>query len=83
MGCTRMVSLAPEDPGALPLISRWPRGGAIAAAGHTDATYAQVREAVERVWRHATHTFNRTARSAIASPAVSALCSTSTACRQP
>jgi N-acetylglucosamine-6-phosphate deacetylase len=58
-GCIRMVSLAPEEPGALPLITHLAETGVIAAAGHTDATYAQVREAVERGLRHATHCFNR------------------------
>jgi N-acetylglucosamine-6-phosphate deacetylase len=57
-GHVRMVTLAPEQPGALALITHLADTAVIAAAGHTDATYAQVVQALERGLRHATHCFN-------------------------
>ena len=54
----RLITLAPELPGALELIERATRQGVHTSAGHTEATYEQIRAAVERGLRHATHTFN-------------------------
>ena len=62
----RVVTLAPEITGGLELVARLatrlvPDLGlhpVIASLGHTDATYAQVREAVEAGASHTTHTYN-------------------------
>lgn len=57
-GTIRMVTLAPERVGALDAI-RWIVGaGAVAAVGHTEATYAQTRAAVDAGATVATHLFN-------------------------
>ncbi len=54
----RMVTLAPELPGALEAIRRIGGAGAVAAIGHTDADHATTRAAVAAGARHATHLFN-------------------------
>jgi N-acetylglucosamine-6-phosphate deacetylase len=55
-GIVRLMTVAPELHPAVVLELR--RRGITASAGHTDATFAQMVEAVERGVRHATHTFN-------------------------
>jgi N-acetylglucosamine-6-phosphate deacetylase len=57
-GAVRLITLAPELPGALELIESAARHGVHTSAGHTEASYEQVRTAVDRGLRHATHTFN-------------------------
>lgn len=57
-GAVRMVTLAPELPGALEAISQLTAAGATVALGHTDATYAQTHSAIEAGARVATHLFN-------------------------
>jgi N-acetylglucosamine-6-phosphate deacetylase len=57
-GTIRMVTLAPELPGALKAIRRIVDAGAVAAIGHTDATYAQARAAIDAGASVATHLFN-------------------------
>jgi N-acetylglucosamine-6-phosphate deacetylase len=54
----RMVTLAPELPGALELIETLSAAGVIAAMGHSDATYEQALAAIRAGARHATHLFN-------------------------
>jgi N-acetylglucosamine-6-phosphate deacetylase len=54
----RAVTLAPELAGALDLVDDVVAAGIVAAIGHTDATYAQAREAIERGATLATHLFN-------------------------
>ena len=54
----RMVTLAPELPGALDLVSELSTRGIIVAAGHTDADAEIGRAAVEAGVRYATHLFN-------------------------
>jgi N-acetylglucosamine-6-phosphate deacetylase len=54
----KQVTLAPELPGALPLIEALAKVGIIASAGHTNATDAQAAAAFAHGLRHATHTFN-------------------------
>jgi N-acetylglucosamine-6-phosphate deacetylase len=54
----RMVTLAPELPGALTLIETLAQAGVIAAMGHSDASYEQALEAIRAGARHATHLFN-------------------------
>ena len=57
-GTIRMVTIAPELHGALPAIRRMVDAGAVAAIGHTDASYEQARAGVEAGARAATHLFN-------------------------
>lgn len=57
-GRIRQVTIAPELPGALPLIHTIARLGAIPAMGHTDATIAECRQGFEAGIRHVTHLFN-------------------------
>ncbi len=57
-GTIRMVTLAPERRGALDAIRRVVAAGAVAAVGHTEATYAQTRAAVDAGATVATHLFN-------------------------
>jgi N-acetylglucosamine-6-phosphate deacetylase len=57
-GTIRMVTLAPELPGATEAIRRIVDGGAVAAIGHTEATYEQARAAIDAGATVATHLFN-------------------------
>ena len=57
-GTLRMVTIAPELPGALPLIETLSRAGVIAAMGHSDANYEQALQGIRAGARHATHLFN-------------------------
>jgi N-acetylglucosamine-6-phosphate deacetylase len=57
-GTLRMVTVAPERPGALDAIDLLCRNGIIAAIGHTDASYEQVRAGIEHGATVATHLFN-------------------------
>jgi N-acetylglucosamine-6-phosphate deacetylase len=57
-GTVRMVTVAPELPGALKIIERVVGSGAVAAIGHTDATYAEAAAGVQAGARVATHLFN-------------------------
>jgi N-acetylglucosamine-6-phosphate deacetylase len=51
------MTLAPELPGAAPLIEELHRRGAIASAGHSEALYHEIEEAVDRGVRHVTHLY--------------------------
>ena len=57
-GAIRMVTLAPELPGADAAILRFTEAGIVAAVGHTGATYDQTREAIDAGATVATHLFN-------------------------
>jgi len=57
-GTIRMVTLAPERTGGLAAIRRIVDSGAVAAVGHTDATYARARAAIDAGATVATHLFN-------------------------
>jgi N-acetylglucosamine-6-phosphate deacetylase len=57
-GAVRMVTLAPERPGGLDAVRRIVDAGALAALGHTDASYALTREAIDAGARVGTHLFN-------------------------
>ncbi len=57
-GTIRMVTLAPERTGGPAAIRRIVDAGAVAAVGHTDATYAQARAAIDAGATVATHLFN-------------------------
>ena len=54
----RMVTLAPERAGALEATERFARAGAVVAAGHSRATLAEVRAAIERGLSFVTHVGN-------------------------
>jgi N-acetylglucosamine-6-phosphate deacetylase len=54
----RMITIAPELPGALTVISAAAGAGIIVAAGHTDACAEVVDAAVDAGVSHATHLFN-------------------------
>ena len=57
-GALTMVTLAPEVPGAVAAIETLTRAGVVVAIGHTRATYAQTRAAIDAGARVATHLFN-------------------------
>jgi len=57
-GYLRVVTLAPELPGASAMVSRLIEAGVTVSIGHTDATYEQAQEAIALGITHATHCFN-------------------------
>jgi N-acetylglucosamine-6-phosphate deacetylase len=57
-GFVKILTLAPELPGAMELIESAVAAGAVAAMGHTDADYEQARAAIRAGARHAVHTYN-------------------------
>lgn len=57
-GAVRMVTIAPERPGALEAIKLLVARGVVAAIGHTDATYDQTRAGIEAGATVGTHVFN-------------------------
>lgn len=54
----RLVTLAPEKENGNKLIAYLAENGVVASVGHSDATYAQMAEAVEAGATHVTHLFN-------------------------
>jgi N-acetylglucosamine-6-phosphate deacetylase len=57
-GWIRLLTFAPEVPGAMVCIERLVEAGIIPAIGHSDATFDEVARAVQLGLCHATHTFN-------------------------
>ena len=57
-GRLRVVTLAPELPGALDLVTLLAGRGVVPALGHSDATFAQAHAAIEAGAGLATHLFN-------------------------
>jgi N-acetylglucosamine-6-phosphate deacetylase len=57
-GHLRVITVAPELPGATALIAAATRAGVTAAVGHTDATAEVASAAVDAGAAHATHLFN-------------------------
>jgi N-acetylglucosamine-6-phosphate deacetylase len=57
-GTTRILTLAPELPGALELIAAARQAGLVVSLGHTDANYEQALAAIEAGATHAAHVFN-------------------------
>ena len=51
-------SLAPELPGALEMGRELTRQGVLASIGHSDATYAQVKQAIGAGFTHVTHLYS-------------------------
>ena len=56
--CVRLVTLAPELPGAEALITKLTRRGIIVSAGHSQASFAQAQAGFRAGVRYATHLFN-------------------------
>jgi N-acetylglucosamine-6-phosphate deacetylase len=57
-GQVRMLTIAPELPGALEVIAEAARRGVCVSIGHSNAELEAARDAVRAGARHATHTFN-------------------------
>ena len=57
-GLVRILTIAPELPGALPLIAHAAAAKIVVALGHTDADYDQARAAIEAGARHCVHIYN-------------------------
>ena len=57
-GHLRLITIAPELPGAHALIRRMVEAGVTVSIGHTDATYEQAEAAIALGVSHATHCFN-------------------------
>ena len=57
-GGIRMMTVAPEVPGSLDCIVEMVRLGIVPSAGHTDATYDELRAGIDAGIRKSTHTFN-------------------------
>ncbi len=57
-GGLRILTLAPELPGATAIIERLSADGVVAAIGHTDADAAATRRGIDAGARYATHLFN-------------------------
>ena len=54
----RLVTLAPELPGSLELITTLVNRGVVVSAGHSAATYVQAKSGIEAGIRYGTHLFN-------------------------
>jgi N-acetylglucosamine-6-phosphate deacetylase len=57
-GAVKVMTVAPELPGALDLIADLVDAGVVAALGHSDATYAQARAGLDAGASLVTHLFN-------------------------
>ena len=57
-GQIRIMTIAPEVPGALEVIAEANRRGVCVSIGHSDATLEQAKAGIAAGARHATHTFN-------------------------
>ncbi len=57
-GHLRILTMAPEVPGALEVMDAAAAQGVRVAMGHTDATFAEAQRAIGLGVRHAIHTFN-------------------------
>jgi len=57
-GHVRMITIAPEIPGALEVIAEAARRNVCVSIGHSDAEMTVAQDAVNAGARHATHTFN-------------------------
>ena len=57
-GTARILTLAPELPGALDLVRDGRKAGLVVSLGHTDASYEQAQAAIAAGATHAAHVFN-------------------------
>lgn len=58
-GVVRMVTMAPELPGATPAAEILDQGGVVVSIGHTDASYAEAIDALDGPFSSVTHLFNQ------------------------
>jgi N-acetylglucosamine-6-phosphate deacetylase len=54
----RIITIAPEIPGAIEMIREASSHGIVCSVGHTNADFEQAQAAIDAGARHATHTFN-------------------------
>jgi len=54
----RLITIAPEMPGAINFIRWLHKQGVIVSVGHSNATYEQVQEGIQAGLTHVTHAFN-------------------------
>lgn len=57
-GNVRYIAMAPEKEGAMEFISHVTKNGVVVSAGHTDASFDQVEEAIKHGLTNTTHTHN-------------------------
>ncbi len=57
-GTLRLVTIAPELPGAIEIIRLAKKLGVHSSVGHSDATYSEANQGIAAGADHATHTFN-------------------------
>jgi N-acetylglucosamine-6-phosphate deacetylase len=57
-GNARILTIAPELPGAIPCIDAARNSGLVVGIGHSDATYEQARVAIAHGAHHAIHVYN-------------------------
>ena len=57
-GCLKLVTIAPELPGSVPVLQMLEKAGVAVAMGHTDASAVESREAFALGVSHVTHLFN-------------------------
>ena len=57
-GNVKYIAMAPEKDGAMEFISHVTKNGVVVAAGHTDATFDDVEEAIKHGLTNTTHTHN-------------------------
>ncbi|NIP78324.1 MAG: N-acetylglucosamine-6-phosphate deacetylase, partial [Gemmatimonadetes bacterium] len=57
-GTLRMMTVAPELPGAMALLPAMEAAGVVASFGHSDASYDEARSAFDAGIRHVTHLYN-------------------------
>jgi len=57
-GSLKMMTIAPEMPGAIDIIKKLKKNRIVASIGHTDATYDEAMKGFDAGITHATHMFN-------------------------
>ncbi|KYG35394.1 N-acetylglucosamine-6-phosphate deacetylase [Priestia endophytica] len=57
-GHIKLVTLAPEQPGGLEMVTYLKSQNVVASIGHSDATYDQIDEAIQTGLSHVTHLYN-------------------------
>jgi len=57
-GSLKMMTIAPEIPGAIDIIKKLKKNKVVAAIGHTNATYEEALKGFDAGITHATHMFN-------------------------
>ncbi|WP_368504147.1 N-acetylglucosamine-6-phosphate deacetylase [Alkalihalophilus sp. As8PL] len=54
----KLITMAPEQKNGLPFLEEVQKRGVVTSIGHSDATYAQVQEAINKGLTHVTHLYN-------------------------